>query len=87
MGEVEAHSPEPEALTEALRRKGIAAAALSVGEKLGATANQVEQAAGDIGADLIVMGAYGHARWRESILGGVTQHMLAEPKLPVLMVH
>ena len=87
LGEVEAHAPEPETLTEALRRKGIKAAILSVGDRLGATANQVEQAAGDIGADLIVMGAYGHARWRESILGGMTQHMLAEPKLPVLMAH
>ncbi len=41
----------------------------------------------DEGADLIVMGAYGHSRFRESILGGATRDMLAESELPVLMAH
>ncbi len=39
----------------------------------------------DIGADLIVMGAYGHSRMRERIFGGVTQSMLEDPRLPVFM--
>ena len=39
----------------------------------------------DAGADLIVMGAYGHARWREIALGGFTRHMLAHMTVPVLM--
>ena len=43
--------------------------------------------AADTGADLIVMGAYGHARWRELVLGGVTQHMLDHMTVPVLMTH
>ena len=38
-----------------------------------------------IGADLIVMGAYGHAKLMEVILGGVTRSMLCEPPVPVLM--
>ena len=41
----------------------------------------------DHGADLIVMGAYGHARWREVVLGGVTRQLLAEMTAPVLMSH
>ena len=41
----------------------------------------------DHGADLIVMGAYGHARWREVVLGGVTRHLLAQMTVPVLMSH
>lgn len=41
----------------------------------------------DSGADMLVMGAYGHSRLRELILGGVTQHCLAEASLPVLMSH
>jgi len=43
--------------------------------------------AADSGADLIVMGAYGHARWREIVLGGFTQHMLAHMTVPVLMAN
>lgn len=41
----------------------------------------------DIGADLIVSGAYGHARWRELVLGGVTRHLLRHMTVPVLMAH
>lgn len=43
--------------------------------------------AADIGADLIVSGAYGHARWRELVLGGVTRHLLRHMTVPVLMTH
>ncbi len=40
-----------------------------------------------IDADLIVMGAFGHSRLRDFILGGVTRSVLAEPPLPVLFSH
>lgn len=40
-----------------------------------------------LGADLIVMGAYGRPRLREVILGGTTQDMLENMSLPVLMAH
>jgi len=43
--------------------------------------------ASDLSSDLIVMGAYGHARMRETILGGVTRSMLAAMTAPVLMSH
>jgi nucleotide-binding universal stress UspA family protein len=41
----------------------------------------------DIGADMLVMGGYGHARFREVILGGVTQTMLTNMTMPVMMSH
>jgi nucleotide-binding universal stress UspA family protein len=41
----------------------------------------------DFGADLIVMGAYGHARFQELVLGGVTRTMLEAMTVPVLMSH
>jgi nucleotide-binding universal stress UspA family protein len=41
----------------------------------------------DIGADLLVMGAYGHARVRELLLGGATRTILESMTLPVLMSH
>lgn len=40
-----------------------------------------------IGAELIVMGAYGHSRLGERILGGTTETMLRHPVIPVLMAH
>ncbi|GAC1043193.1 universal stress protein [Rhizobium sp. No.120] len=39
----------------------------------------------DVGADLIVMGAYGHSRMRERIFGGVTRAMLQHAKLPIFL--
>jgi nucleotide-binding universal stress UspA family protein len=38
-------------------------------------------------ADLLVMGAYGHSRFREFILGGATKSMLLKPLLPILFSH
>lgn len=43
--------------------------------------------AADSGADLMVMGGYGHSRVREFILGGVTRSMLRSMTAPVLMSH
>jgi nucleotide-binding universal stress UspA family protein len=52
----------------------------SVGQTL------LERAAAD-GADLVVMGAYGHARWRELVLGGATAHVLRHASVALLMAH
>jgi nucleotide-binding universal stress UspA family protein len=43
--------------------------------------------AADIGADLIVAGAYGHSRAREMVFGGVTRTLIAEMTAPVLFSH
>jgi nucleotide-binding universal stress UspA family protein len=42
---------------------------------------------GRLGADLLVMGAYGHSRLHEMILGGATREVLAGASVPVLMGH
>lgn len=41
----------------------------------------------DAGADMVVMGAYGHSRFREAILGGATRNMLEKASVPVFMAH
>lgn len=43
--------------------------------------------AADMNADLIVIGAYGHSRLREFVLGGVTRTILRQMTAPVLMSH
>ena len=40
-----------------------------------------------LGADLLVMGAYGHARWQELVMGGATRTILKSMTVPVLMSH
>ena len=39
------------------------------------------------GADLLVMGAYGHSRLREALLGGATRDMLEHATVPLLLAH
>ncbi len=41
----------------------------------------------DLGIDLVVMGAYGHSRTRERILGGATRTLMETMTVPVLMAH
>jgi nucleotide-binding universal stress UspA family protein len=41
----------------------------------------------DCGADLLVMGAYGHAPWRETLFGGATRDVLNKSLFPVLLTH
>lgn len=44
-------------------------------------------AAASLGARYIVMGAYGHSRLREAVLGGVTRRMMRESPVPLLLGH
>ena len=39
------------------------------------------------GAEMIVMGGYGHSRFREWVLGGVSRHVMSNSAVPVLVAH
>ena len=49
--------------------------------------NQLLSRAFDVSADLIVMGAWGHSRLQELVMGGVTRTILDSMTVPVLMAH
>lgn len=49
--------------------------------------NDILSFAADIGANLLVMGGYGHSRIREAILGGVTRGMFETLTVPALISH
>jgi nucleotide-binding universal stress UspA family protein len=49
--------------------------------------NTILSYAADSGADLIVMGGFGHSRLREFVLGGATRGILASMTVPTLMSH
>ena len=70
-----------------LARHGVKAEAQTVAASDVDTGNLLLSRAADRGADLIVMGAYGHARWREVVLGGVTRELLGQMTVPVFMSH
>jgi nucleotide-binding universal stress UspA family protein len=69
-----------------LARHGITANA-RVSEPVGnqSVAAQLDKVAGDAAAGLVVAGAYGHSRFRELILGGVTQHLVTQSDRCVLL--
>jgi nucleotide-binding universal stress UspA family protein len=52
-----------------------------------APSEAVLEAARDVRADLLVMGAYGRGRLSEIIFGGFTQHVMARTELPVFLLH
>lgn len=57
------------------------------GEEPGALGELLLSRAFDLGADLLVMGCYGHSRAREWVLGGTSRTVLRSMTLPVLMAH
>lgn len=71
-----------------LARHGVTATA-RVAEATGSetAAVQLERVAGEVGAGLIVAGAYGHSRFCELILGGVTQYLVTQTARCVLLSH
>lgn len=52
-----------------------------------AVADVLLSRAADLDVDMIVLGGFGHSRFREMILGGVTRHVLEHMTVPVLMSH
>lgn len=56
----------------------------AAGRKIGAVLEAQVEACN---ADLLVMGAYGHSRLREFVLGGATRSMLERAPVPVLLSH
>jgi nucleotide-binding universal stress UspA family protein len=71
----------------ALSRRGIAASAETETASDIAVGDLLLSRAADLAADLLVMGAWGHSRLREYVLGGVSRSLLQHMTLPVLMAH
>jgi nucleotide-binding universal stress UspA family protein len=69
-----------------LSRHGVSASEL-VPERSGDVIAQLDGIAADVGADVVVAGAYGHSRFRELILGGMTEHLITQSKRCVLLSH
>ncbi len=66
---------------------GLIADVVSLASTEGHIATRLAQAALESGADLLALGGYGHSRFREIMLGGVTRALIETQPLPILMAH
>jgi nucleotide-binding universal stress UspA family protein len=75
----------PDALRDHLASHGVDAAIRTFEARPTAVAQGLLAAAREAGADVLLMGAYGHSRRRELVMGGVTKHITDHADLPVLL--
>ena len=83
------HGPERSdpggALSQMLTRHGLRCEISVLSRTMPKVSDVLARHAADFGADMLVMGAYGHSRFREAILGGATRDVLEQPPVPVFM--
>jgi nucleotide-binding universal stress UspA family protein len=85
--EIDAHGEQPGAdIAQYLARHGIKVE-VSVHKTSTDIGNALLSLAHDLDSDMLVMGGYGHSRFREMIMGGVTRTILESMTVPVLMSH
>jgi nucleotide-binding universal stress UspA family protein len=74
-------------LCQLLVRHGVHAEVSVLAKTLPRVSEVLARQVRDVDADLLVMGAYGHSRFREAILGGATRDMLEHAEVPVFLAH
>ncbi|MFV0383857.1 universal stress protein [Paracoccus sp. (in: a-proteobacteria)] len=70
-----------------LRRQGLRASWIDTPRASGGIAATLLAQADRLGADLIVMGAFEHSKFREDLFGGVTHDVMAQTRIPVFLAH
>ncbi|CAN7713855.1 universal stress protein [Mesorhizobium caraganae] len=76
-----------ERLALGLRTRGLVAEAVSIQAGDSSIGTALQEHALKIGGNLLVMGGYGHSRVRDFVLGGATEGILGDLRLPVLLSH
>lgn len=76
-----------ETLASALEKRGIEATAVPLRCEGKTVAEALQTSAIERGASLLVMGGYGHSRLRDFVLGGATEGVLKDVRLPILLAH
>ncbi len=87
VGDTDLGAPDAERAAEYLRMHDVNATHDYLSRVKEKTEKVFYEAARDRKADLLVIGAYSHNRWREMVLGGFTRHMLRYADIPVLLAH
>lgn len=74
-------------LSQFLARHGVQVEIDVLAKTMPRVSDVMRRHVSDINADMLIMGAYGHSRFREAILGGATRNMLETSEVPVFMAH
>ncbi|PSL22251.1 universal stress protein [Shimia abyssi] len=74
-------------LSQMLSRQGVRVEVDVLSKTMPRISDVLMRHARDTHVDMIVMGAYGHSRFREAILGGATRNMLEQSEVPVFLAH
>ena len=86
-----AHGPERSdpggQLSQMLARHGVHAEVSVLAKTMPRVSDVINRHVRDTSTNMVVMGAYGHSRFREAILGGATRYMLEMAEVPVFMAH
>ena len=86
VGKQDPFQPPPEDLQSYLRMRGIESSIVRSEGKKNVAQGLLDQS-NSLGADLLIMGAYGESHERETLFGGNTQSVVDKARMPVLMVH
>jgi nucleotide-binding universal stress UspA family protein len=76
-----------ELLAQSLREAGLKATFSAMRAEDCPIAETLQRHAASLGSDLLVMGGYGHSRLRDFVLGGATEGVLSDLRMPVLLSH
>lgn len=79
--------PSGRQIADHLARHGIAVSSRTLEPKGRPAGEVILDEAGDIGADLVLKGAFTRSRLRQVMFGGTTQHILDYAQVPVLLAH
>lgn len=74
-------------LSQFLSRHGVKVEIDVLSKTLPRVSDVIMRHAKDTECEMVVMGAYGHSRFREAILGGATRNILEQAEVPVFMAH
>jgi nucleotide-binding universal stress UspA family protein len=86
VGDTAGKFPDTSAL-KYLARHGVSAELREIAASGRSVEEELEAAAIEMQAAMIVMGAFGHSRLRETLFGGVTRYLLDSARIPLLMAH
>lgn len=87
VGKARFEMPESGGIISHLERHGINAEHLHTQRNGRSIARTIEDTAAEIGANLIVMGAFEHSKFSHDLFGGVTTEVMKTAEVPVLMSH
>lgn len=82
-----AKTAEPAGVVRHLLRHGIASQSIEVPSEGRDAGSALQAYCQSTGSDLLAIGAFGHSRMREFVLGGATRTILHDPKVPVQLSH